>query len=47
MRYSKVYLDAFGYELAPVVVASAELEGRLGRTYEALHLQPGQLEAFT
>ena len=47
MRYSKVYLDAFGYELAPVVVGSAELEGRLDKTYSALHLQPGQLEAFT
>ncbi|MBI3296866.1 MAG: 3-oxoacyl-ACP synthase III [Elusimicrobia bacterium] len=47
MRYSKVYLDALGYELAPVVVSSAELEGRLERTYKALHLQPGQLEAFT
>ncbi|TPW20180.1 MAG: 3-oxoacyl-acyl-carrier-protein synthase III [Elusimicrobia bacterium] len=47
MRYSKVYLEALTYELAPVVVSSLELESRLEKTYKALHLQPGQLEAFT
>ena len=47
MRYAKVHLDALAYELAPVVVSSVELESRLERTYKALHLQPGQLEAFT
>jgi 3-oxoacyl-[acyl-carrier-protein] synthase III len=47
MQYSKVYLEAFGYEIAPVVVSSAELEARLEPVYEALHLSPGQLEALT
>ena len=47
MKYSKVYLEAFGYEIAPVVVSSAELEARLEPVYEALHLSPGQLEALT
>jgi 3-oxoacyl-[acyl-carrier-protein] synthase-3 len=47
MKYSKVYLEAFGYELAPVVVSSAELEARLTPVYDALHLSPGQLEALT
>lgn len=47
MRYSKVYLDALGYELPHTVVSSLELESRLEKTYKALHLQPGQLEAFT
>ena len=47
MKYSKVYLEAFGYELAPVVVSSTELEARLGPVYEALHLSAGQLEALT
>ena len=28
MKYSRVYLDAIGYELAPVVVTTAELEHR-------------------
>src|SRR3954454_21840465 len=36
-----------GYELPPVVVTSAELEGRLGAFYEALRIPAGQLEALT
>ena len=47
MKYSRVYLEAIGYELAPVVVSSAELEERLRPVYEALHMPPGQLEALT
>lgn len=47
MKYSKVYIDALGYELAPVVVTSAELEARLEPLYQALRFVPGQLEALT
>ncbi|MDP7640057.1 MAG: 3-oxoacyl-ACP synthase III, partial [Candidatus Hydrogenedentes bacterium] len=47
MKYTKVHIDAIGYELAPVVVASAELEERLAPLYEALHFPEGQLEALT
>jgi 3-oxoacyl-[acyl-carrier-protein] synthase-3 len=47
MRYSRVYIDAMGYELAPVVVTSLELEARLKGVYDALHLSAGQLEALT
>lgn len=47
MRYSRVRLAALAYELPPVVVASTELEARAEAAYKALHLQPGQLEAFT
>ena len=47
MKYSRVYVDAFGYELPPVVVTSAELETRLGPVYEALRIPAGQLEAIT
>ncbi len=47
MRYEKVHIEAFGYELAPVVISSAELEGRLTPMYEALRIAPGQLEALT
>ncbi len=47
MRYSKVYLDAIGYELPPVVVTSQELEDRLRPVYQALRLADGQLEALT
>ena len=45
MKYSRVYLDTIGYELAPVVVTSEELEARLQPLYEALHIPSGQLEA--
>ena len=47
MKYSKVFIDAIGYEIAPVVVSSLELERRLKDLYSALHLGEGQLEALT
>jgi acyl-CoA:acyl-CoA alkyltransferase len=47
MKYSKVYIESFGYELAPVVVTSAELEARLEPLYKSLHFAPGQLQALT
>jgi 3-oxoacyl-[acyl-carrier-protein] synthase-3 len=47
MHYSKVYVSGFGYELAPNVVTSDDLENRLAPVYDKLHLQPGQLEALT
>ena len=45
--YKRVYLTALGYELGPQIVTSAEIETRLAPVYEKLHLQPGQLEAWT
>jgi acyl-CoA:acyl-CoA alkyltransferase len=47
MRYSRVSVDAIGYELAPVVVSTAELEARLQPLYEQLRMPAGQLEAMT
>jgi 3-oxoacyl-[acyl-carrier-protein] synthase-3 len=47
MKYSKVHITALGYELAPVVVTSAELESRLEPLYKALRFPPGQLQALT
>src|SRR3954467_14318766 len=47
MKYSKVYIESFGYELAPVVVTSSELEARLAPLYKSLHFAPGQLQALT
>jgi len=47
MKYSRVYLESIGYELAPVVVSTEELEARLEPLYHALHLPMGQLEALT
>jgi 3-oxoacyl-[acyl-carrier-protein] synthase-3 len=47
MLYSRVSIDAFGYELPPNVVTSDDLEKRLEPVYRALHFQKGQLEAIT
>ncbi len=47
MRYTKVHLEAIGYELAPVVVTSDELEERLESLYTKLHVPEGSLEALT
>jgi len=47
MKYSRVFIDAIGYELAPHVIMSSDLESRLEPLYDALHLKPGQLEALT
>ncbi|MFO7965441.1 MAG: 3-oxoacyl-ACP synthase III [Desulfobacterales bacterium] len=46
-HYKNVFIDAFGYELAPNVVTSEELELRLEPVYKALRLQQGTLEAVT
>ena len=47
MQYSRVHIDALGYELAPIVVGSDELEDRLSPVYKKLRIAPGQLEALT
>jgi 3-oxoacyl-[acyl-carrier-protein] synthase III len=47
MKYSRVVIESLGYELAPVVVASDELEERLRPAYEKLRIPPGQLAALT
>ncbi|MBF0112080.1 MAG: 3-oxoacyl-ACP synthase III [Desulfamplus sp.] len=47
MRYSKVFIDAIGYELAPHVVTTKEIEDRLKPFYDATGFKKGQLEALT
>jgi 3-oxoacyl-[acyl-carrier-protein] synthase-3 len=47
MRYSRVFIDAIGYELPPIVVSTAELESRLSPLYQRLYIPQGQLEALT
>ncbi len=47
MRYSNVYIESFGYELAPYIVTSDDIEKRLDPLYRSLHLQKGQLESLT
>ncbi len=47
MRYTRVVIERVGYELAPCVVTSDELENRLAAVYQKLHVQPGQLFQMT
>lgn len=47
MKYTNVHIDTIGYELAPVVVTSEELEDELELLYSALHIPVGQLESLT
>lgn len=47
MKYSRVYIEALGYELAPDVVTSDELEERLAPLYASKRMSIGQLQALT
>lgn len=47
MRYSRVFIESFGYELAPNIVTSAELEEKLAPFFDAMGFGPGQIEALT
>lgn len=47
MQYSRVYISSLGYELAPIVIRSEELEQQLDPVYKNLHIAPGQLQALT
>jgi len=47
MRYEKVCLEAFGYELPEHTVTSLSLEERLAPIYDKLNLRYGRLEIIT
>lgn len=47
MRYTRVQVEAIGYELAPEVITSDEIEDRLESLYRALRIPRGQLEGWT
>ncbi|QDU22135.1 3-oxoacyl-ACP synthase III [Urbifossiella limnaea] len=47
MKYNRVHIESIGYELAPVVVSTAELESRLSTVYDAMGMKPGHLELLT
>ncbi|THB78036.1 MAG: 3-oxoacyl-ACP synthase III [Desulfobacteraceae bacterium] len=47
MKYSKVYIEGFGYELAPKVVTTNEIEDKLAPFFNAVGFEKGQLEALT
>ncbi len=47
MKYSKVFIESFGYELAPNIVTTKEIEEKLAPFYNAIGLGQGQLEPLT
>ncbi|WP_457553189.1 3-oxoacyl-ACP synthase III [Desulfobacula sp.] len=47
MKYSKVFIESFGYELAPNIVTTIELEDKLVPFYRAVGFEKGQLEILT
>lgn len=47
MIFNTVYLESMGYELAPNVLTSDDIEKRLEPLYQSLHFQKGQLEMIT
>lgn len=47
MKYSTVFIDAFGYELAPHIVTSEEIEKKLAPFFQKMGFAPGQIEALT
>ncbi|MCX7716832.1 MAG: 3-oxoacyl-ACP synthase III [Candidatus Sumerlaeaceae bacterium] len=47
MRFNRVNIESFGYELAPNVVSSDMLEQRLAPVYTALGIASGQIVALT
>ncbi len=47
MKYSRVCLHDFGYELPPIELSSRDLEERLAPVYERLKLPAGRLELMT
>lgn len=47
MKYTQVFIESFGYELAPHIVTSGEIEERLKPFFDQAGFAPGQLEALT
>lgn len=47
MRYNRVYIESIGYELAPVVVSTADLERRLDPFLKAHGFPPPRLDLLT
>ncbi len=47
MKYSKVFIDSIGYELAPHAVTTEEIEAALQPFYDTVGFKPGQLETLT
>ncbi len=47
MRYEDVHIHGFGYALAPVIIATEDIEDALEPTYTKLRVPHGQLQTMT
>lgn len=47
MKYTRVCLQSFGYELPPVELTSNDIEQQLADVYQSLKLPPGRLELMS
>jgi acyl-CoA:acyl-CoA alkyltransferase len=47
MKYSKVYITSFGYELPAHIITTAQIEAKLKPFFDTVGFAPGQLEALT
>ena len=47
MRYNKVCIESFGYELPETIITSLSLEERLAPIYDKFNLSYGRLELMT
>ncbi|MBF0378254.1 MAG: 3-oxoacyl-ACP synthase III [Desulfamplus sp.] len=47
MKYSKVFIDSIGYQLAPHVVTTEQIEDKLKPFYDAVGFKKGQLLVLT
>jgi 3-oxoacyl-[acyl-carrier-protein] synthase-3 len=47
MKFTRVFLEAIGYELPQNIITSTWIEEKLAPLYRKLYLNPGQLEALT
>lgn len=47
MKYSNVFIESFGYELAPHIVTTGELEEKLAPFFKTMGFGSGHIEALT
>lgn len=47
MKYSKVFIESFGYELAPNIITTEDIEKKLTPFFETINFGPGLIEGLT
>lgn len=47
MKYSNVFIESFGYELAPDIVTTSDIDKKLKPFFDSIGFEAGQIEALT